>query len=435
MRTHAFPSRNRPNERGSVLLLALVIGTIIGIVMGSYMALVGSQNRAVIRSQAWNYEIAVAEAGLEEALTQLYYHPTDLSADGWVLATNSFMKSRALTNAYYTVLISNVMPPVVYSYGYTMIPGTTNYMKPRIVRIGTVSNALFRRGLVARGNIDMSGNNVMTDSFDSADPLLSTNGRYDPAKARDNGDVATNLGLVNSLSIGNAEIYGHAATGPGGSLSVGPTGGVGSRTWHNAGNNGVESGWFTDDMNVNFPDVNPPFNSGASVGSGSSGGTNYTYLIGSGNFIASGLSMSGQNKMAVTGNAVLYVTGDVSLSGQSFIYIAPGASLQLYVGGASTSISGNGVANANANSTNFFYYGLPSNTDVKLTGNAAFTGIIYAPQAAFTLGGGGNDLYDFVGASVTGSVKMNGHYNFHYDEALARLGASSGYVATSWNEL
>lgn len=435
MRTHAFPSRNRSNERGSVLLLALVIGTIIGIVMGSYMALVGSQNRAVIRSQAWNYEIAVAEAGLEEALTQLYHHANDLSADGWVLATNSFMKSRALTNAFYTVLISNVVPPVVYSYGYTMIPGTTNYMKPRIVRIGTVSNALFRRGLVARGTIDMSGNNVKTDSFDSGDPTYSTNGRYDSAKAKDNGDVATNSGVVNSFNLGNANIYGHAATGPGGSVAVGSNGGVGSRVWQNAGNTGIETGWFTDDMNVSFSDVNPPFTSGASVGSGSNGGTNYTYVIGSGNFMTSSLSMSGQNKMAVTGNAVLYVTGNVSLSGQSFIYIAPGASLQLYVAGSSTSIGGNGVANGNSNATNFFYYGLPSNTSISLSGNAAFTGIIYAPQADFTLGGGGNNPYDFVGASITGSVRMNGHYNFHYDEALARLGASSGYVATSWNEL
>ena len=67
-------------------------------------------------------------------------------------------------------------------------------------------------------------------------------------------------------------------------------------------------------------------------------------------------------------------------------------------------------------------------------GNAAFTGAIYAPQAAFSLGGGGNDAYDFVGASVTKTVKMNGHFNFHYDENLRRIGPSRGFLPTRWME-
>ena len=48
-------------------------------------------------------------------------------------------------------------------------------------------------------------------------------------------------------------------------------------------------------------------------------------------------------------------------------------------------------------------------------------GTIYAPHADFTLGGGGKDTIDFVGSSVTKTVKMNGHYKFHYDENLAEL--------------
>ena len=30
---------------------------------------------------------------------------------------------------------------------------------------------------------------------------------------------------------------------------------------------------------------------------------------------------------------------------------------------------------------------------------------------------------------------MNGHFNFHYDEALARIGPDRGYVPDSWYEL
>jgi len=30
---------------------------------------------------------------------------------------------------------------------------------------------------------------------------------------------------------------------------------------------------------------------------------------------------------------------------------------------------------------------------------------------------------------------MNGHYDFHYDQALGRTGPARGYLATSWQEL
>ncbi len=44
------------------------------------------------------------------------------------------------------------------------------------------------------------------DSFDSQDPSYSSLGRYDPnpLKPKDNGDVAVNLGVVDTLSIGIA---------------------------------------------------------------------------------------------------------------------------------------------------------------------------------------------------------------------------------------
>jgi hypothetical protein len=99
------------------------------------------------------------------------------------------------------------------------------------------------------------------------------------------------------------------------------------------------------------------------------------------------------------------------------------------------SIGGNGVINATGNADNFYYFGLPSNVQLSLGGNSAFVGAIYAPSAHFTLGGGGNNVYDFIGASVTRSVKMNGKYRFHYDEALKNNGMGRGYIPTNWKEM
>jgi hypothetical protein len=36
--------------------------------------------------------------------------------------------------------------------------------------------------------------------------------------------------------------------------------------------------------------------------------------------------------------------------------------------------------------------------------------------------GGGSDTWDFIGAVVTKSVTLNGHFDFHFDENLARIG-------------
>jgi hypothetical protein len=300
----------------------------------------------------------------------------------------------------------------------------------RAVRVQTRKPGLFVKGMVAKDTIDLRGNNVSTDSFDSTDPVFSTGGRYDAAKTKDNGDVATNSGLVNSLSVGNANIAGHVATGPGGGISTGPNGSVGSKKWLASGKKGVEPGWASDDMNMSFPEVPVPFTGAYSVPSG-----NPLALTASGNWkITADLNTSLIVHSNV--NAILYVVGDVSLSGKNDkIEVQPGASLRMYVAGANTSIKGQGVINNAGNATNFFYFGLPSNKSIAFGGNAAFIGAIYAPAADFTLGGGGSDTKDFIGASVTGTVKMNGHFRFHYDENLGRLTDGGRFLITSWNEI
>jgi hypothetical protein len=440
-------SRN-PRQNGSALLVTLVVSALVGVSLYAYLSLVHTQNLSIARSQAWNYSMAIAEAGIEEALTQIRKNWGHLERDGWTESGGCFVKQRTLDEGYYQVMVSNVSPPVVYSRGYVKAPKSTSYLNPRLVRVTTSSSGMWRKGMVAKGSIDLKGNNIRSDSFDSADPSRSTGGKYDPAKKGDRGDVATNSSLTNSFSIGNADIWGHVATGPGGAVSIGPGGSVGSLGWHGGGSGGIETGWFTDDMNVSFDDVTLPFSgTPPTPASGIVGTTNYAYVLGNGNYQLSSLSMSGNaskpNKsgisdapaVMVNGDAVLYVAGDVSLTGGAYIYVNSTARLKMYVGGASASLGGNGVMNAAGNATNFFYYGLPSNTGLSFSGNAAFSGAIYAPNADFTLGGGGSDTYDFVGASVTSTVKMNGHFNFHYDENLGRLTPGGVFVVTSWAEL
>jgi hypothetical protein len=164
----------------------------------------------------------------------------------------------------------------------------------------------------------------------------------------------------------------------------------------------------------------------------------YAYVLGTGKYQLSSLQLAGsdpsQSTMLITGNATLYITGDMQMTGNSQIIIDPNATLKLYIGG-NARLAGNGIMNTGGTALNFQMYGLETCTDIDFGGNAAFTGIIYAPQATFHAGGGGTDQYDCVGSVIVNEVNMNGHFTFHYDEMLGRNGPSRGYLITSWNEL
>ena len=98
-----------------------------------------------------------------------------------------------------------------------------------------------------------------------------------------------------------------------------------------------------------------------------------------------------------------------------------------------------GVVNmvGSSSAATFQYYGLPSNNSVTWNGNNGYRGTVYAPQADFYLKGGGNPAfpYDYMGACVVNQVFMNGHFKFHFDEALKRKPPVATYIAGSWREL
>src|SRR2546427_2306685 len=90
--------RTKSQTQGSVLLVTLLTATIIGLALASYLTLTSSQQQSVFRSMTYNQGIAVAEAGVEEALTQVYYNGiATLSANNWTLGTDGcYHKTRSI---------------------------------------------------------------------------------------------------------------------------------------------------------------------------------------------------------------------------------------------------------------------------------------------------------------------------------------------------
>jgi hypothetical protein len=421
---------NQYPERASTLMVTLFMVFLLGFFLFAYLYLVRTQRGFVSRSQAWNGAMAMAEAGVEEALAQL--NPgapapsIDRTANGWGQPANGIYGpvSRTLTNnGSYSVTYTTDTSPIIYSTGYVSvasIPATLT----RVVRVTTTDAGLFRAGLATKYNLDLKGNNIESDSFNSMNPSLSTFGQYDPSKTSTNGDIASIGGIVN---VGNATVNGSVLLGPTASETM---------------NNGLITGGITNDFNVEFPDVvlptGNPIPAAPSLIPVVTNGVTYDYAFFVGGYYSiNNLKSSDSIYVAPNTSVTLLLTGNAAVNN---IYVAWGGTngtsgtLTVYMDGPTFGVSGNEIVDS-GNALNFTYYGTTNNTAVSFGGNSAFTGTIYAPEADFHMGGGGSTAYDFVGAAVVGSATMNGHFKFHYDENLTRNGPKSGYVATSWTEL
>src|SRR5690242_5677562 len=101
MKLHPSPT----SRQGSVLMVTLFMVSLIGFFLFAYLYLIRTQRTQVARSQAWNGAMAMAEAGLEEALAHLNPGapaPTnyDRTSNGWGAAAGGYYGpvSRTLTN-------------------------------------------------------------------------------------------------------------------------------------------------------------------------------------------------------------------------------------------------------------------------------------------------------------------------------------------------
>ncbi len=416
----------KPNRKqGSVLLATLAATGIIGVTLGSFLLLVSSHHRTVVRSQHWNAALTVAEAGVEEALAQLnpgvITVPVDRTANGWGSPTGGFYgpRSRALAGAgNYTVTYTDDEFPVIYSTGYVAMP-TLSATFSRAVRVATTNMPLFNVAFAARYEIRLNGSGVSSDSYNSADPAHSDNGLYPaayPDRILHNGDVACVYGPV---SLGNHVIDG--------SLFLGPT----------APFNGLSSqvtGGVSPNFNQDFGEVIVP-------------SLNWLPAV-----------PANTNIDGIVYKYALRSSGDYQIGDSGSLYVGPGAKVRLKVTTqnflpAALRVAGTGVDSGSltlymvgqravlptlivdsGNAANFWYYGAPSNTSLALNGETTIIACVYAPSADLSLNGGGSEI-GVVGSFIVKTLTMNGHLNFHYDENLRTAGPKQGYYAAGWREL
>ncbi|HLX73033.1 MAG TPA: hypothetical protein VKV04_25690, partial [Verrucomicrobiae bacterium] len=270
-------------DAGNALLTTVIFVMVLTLSIGGYMTYVLQQARMNGRSQAWNMAIAVSEAGVEEGFEHLNDDQTNMAADGWVsLGSGNYSVTRSnlpgtFTSSYTVTLnYANPAEPTITSVA-TVTPPAVARKAPRPFFYAAVNNqtaptsvargvqviltkpTFFNAAVVAKGSINLNGNRVTVDSFDSGTPGQNVNGQWASSVSGDDGIVASDGGITNSaVTLGNANIYGQLYIGPNEPESVGPNGFVGTHAWVAGGGSGIETGDLHTDANFNFPDTSLP---------------------------------------------------------------------------------------------------------------------------------------------------------------------------------
>jgi hypothetical protein len=466
------------SNRGSAMLTALLFGAGIAICLSSFLVLSLHTSKVANRSFYFNAAQDLADSGLEHALWSLnnadvYTYPANFTTGNFTARsgfTNEFQgefpsTGTASTDYYqlsggakgkvkvYMNYDPAITPTVADPYPYAVVQATVT-LGDGTTLSKTVKSYLQQRsfslgGMIARNGISFNGN-VEVDSWIGHDDDANTANdesyaaaiAASPTRRRAEARIASPF----LIAIQNADVYGYAAIGtdtftPAG-LTVGATGRLRGTI---PGAVGVDTTRLTFDFTASFPEVKGVPTSGTLLGALST-----TRALGTATYIASSLTYSGSADTLTVGesgpvDAILVVSGDVTMSGTSQIKVYPGSKLKMYVGG-NISITGNaGIQNGTDTTpnmpANFKLLGTRTDAQVvassntfstwEIKGTSYLSAVIYGPNANIDVNGTG----DTYGSVVGNTVDMVGSGNFHQDESLGNVRESGLWALAKWREL
>lgn len=428
------------NTNGSIMIAALIVTLITGSLVGLFLKTVTQEARNSYRSRMAFQAVNIAEAGLEYAI----YSVKSGDWSGWTGGGSGYFRSafpridiiyrneRRSAKVYVEPFAS---PPRAVAEGQIASKNGIVITKQVYIELG--NRSLFANGVLAKEGIKFDGQNIAIDSY------RSSLGPYDPVLNRnDNGSVASISIEYDVLILGNADIWGTAATG--GDYEnpnpprVGPNGSILGEDSPSGVK--VDPDRVALDFYAALPDpIHPNPSSPDSVSPytlGSTGSTT-TYRI-------SDFEVGSGETYTISGNVILVVDDDVDIdNGQ--VVLEPGASLIMHVGGDFEVIGNSAsIVNTAGNPTDLQVYmtgkddpttASDETTQFKLAGNGAFYGAVYAPNSDISLDGSGGSKGEMFGAVVGKTISFGGGYKFHYDEDLADLEDEDAKKVTRWVEL
>lgn len=441
-------------KSGSVVIAVVVVILIIAALVGGYLRLTVSEHRAAQRNLLYQGAMNIAEAAAEEAFHALNnndFKSWERNGEGhWSFRLVERFENRE-THTMRAVLNNDGDLPRIDAWGTIERGNIEVTRRVEVVYEEFIAEYKFNvderkpvrrrfvEGFVARKFFDMNGNRVDVDSYNSSLgdynevitafefqlPNLSfitiDRNRFP------NGSIGSVWIIDGSIDVGNANIWGFAMTNDS-DPEIGPNGEI--RGPDTPSGVKVDGNRIVKDFYADFPLVPHPKPEKA-----------ITSVDGAGNDLRLGhpdapegaysvynlesLHMAGNRKLTVYNDVTLVMDGKLEIRGNAFIEVAPGARLTI-LSKADVEIAGNGILNAGSGESHpipadVFIYGTAADEggqSIHLGGNAIMHASVYAPNADVHLGGGGGGTGGLFGAIVAYTIKINGTYTLHFDEAL-----------------
>lgn len=478
------------SRAGSVLIWTVLVITILSLVAAELLQIVSGKYHSALHTSVWQESLLAAESGVDLAIVELrksLYPSPNGAWTGWLndgttshglttvpnaglagtpmtidvsVDAPATLKDPASNWQYYRIRTTGSMPltgPARASdnkqdtrlrkmnlrwdrFTSAILGGSGGNPSNVTRRIETIVRPVgsFDQAIVSVGGLDLNNSNIIIDSYDSRDPNKSTAvrnadgsitpGLYDPNERQQHGNIATDGNILNA---GNAHIYGDVATNAGTATGIANVTGVQRTDFYQEPIPVGAPNWPSINPNPSF--VNNTTNLTASSTDGSP----------SARYVLNSVTIAGNDVLTLKGNPdgspsyiEVYVTGDVSATGNSQIVLGPGVKAKLYFAG-NVNIAGNGVVNSNNQPGDLAMYGVkpPPNTSrsFNLGGNALLSAAVYAPDFDIQVNNGGTRGTVY-GSFVGKSVAMVGVTDLHYDEALGVGGIINNYKIVSWFE-
>lgn len=447
------------SQRGSLLIVAMILCAIIGIALVSYIQVgrtaLKLSNRSLYNNAAMNF----AEQGLEEAVFAINQMVADpgysWSGAGWSVSGGNAQRKwtnvplSQNTTGEYRVYISgyNSTAPIIISRSIIKLADASSAPIEKWVRVTLGGSSRYANGLVAKNSVLFKGNNASVDSFHSTrnddGSLRASPVGYSSAVRRDRGTVGSISVATDAVLVKQADVWGYVSTG-----GTDPTSSVGKNgsilgadssydpdTWTSTK---VDPERVSTTFSASFDPETQPTSSVPTLGSVTSPTTLGT-AGGATTIVCSSISLSGNgNVVKFQGDVTLLITAPaggtaIKISGNnSGITILANSSLKIYTAG-DIDLTGQGVGNQTGFAKNFEIIGTSTSSaqDIKIAGGGNFVGKIYAPNADVTINGDGS----MIGSVVADNITLTGNAAFHYDEALGEPEGTSPYRVSKWEEL
>ncbi|MBI3818695.1 MAG: hypothetical protein HY286_08400 [Planctomycetes bacterium] len=410
-------NNKRGRERGSSLVMALILTTISLALSGAAMVTLTARSAYVRSSIDGTRALLLAESGLAIARSELLSN-VDSGTDGIGDAGGSFAGGKYLT----TSAKLDATHYKIISTGRFDLRRTS---VESVVEILPASAGPFSYGFFGSQFVTFSGG-AMSDAFNSSvAPYVALNTDangtlYDFT----GGDIGSN----STITMNGAKTVVHGNAAPGVASSVTTNGG--SKVY------GQTTPAKAPVLLAN-PDAGPILD--PVTGKVKASAMDYSTFVKVGN-----ITISASGDFSLTAHAVLTIPpGDwwinsMSLTGNSTLQISAGGAVRIYCAHAFDT-SGGGLLNPSLLAKNLQIYGLGdasvnSGDIIKMSGGSNMYAGVYAPKMPFTVTGGG----DLWGAVTAASITNTGGSRLHHDIDIKGVGntnTKSTLKQISWRRI